>query len=158
MPTCFRLSCISIVQVCSLCHGKDYDAKILLCDECDKGFHMFCLSPPLTAVPEGDWYCSDCLGRPLVRCPTSRNRLLSLSLSKLAERENVFGFDEGREFNLRCFKEFGEDFEQKWFGKGAVSEDEVIFIFIFSWVSADNVRLSSWNASFGRLWNAAIQK
>ena len=36
---------------------------MLLCDGCDRGFHMSCLKPPLKKVPTGDWFCHDC--RPL---------------------------------------------------------------------------------------------
>ena len=34
--------------------------EMLLCDECDGGFHIYCLRPPLRAVPEGDWVCQRC--------------------------------------------------------------------------------------------------
>lgn len=33
---------------------------MLLCDGCDKGFHMDCLNPPLIEIPHGNWYCDDC--------------------------------------------------------------------------------------------------
>ena len=36
------------------------DELILLCDSCDRGHHTFCLEPPLSDIPEGDWYCPDC--------------------------------------------------------------------------------------------------
>ena len=29
------------------------DDKMLLCDRCDRGFHTFCLMPPLKAIPRG---------------------------------------------------------------------------------------------------------
>ena len=29
---------------------------MLLCDGCDKGFHLFCTTPRLHAIPQGDWY------------------------------------------------------------------------------------------------------
>ncbi|CAG0895764.1 unnamed protein product [Darwinula stevensoni] len=46
---------------CNICGGKDRPESQLMCDECDKPFHMSCLSPPLTAVPEEDeWYCPFC--------------------------------------------------------------------------------------------------
>lgn len=32
----------------------------LLCDHCEEAFHTYCLDPPLTAIPEGYWYCSKC--------------------------------------------------------------------------------------------------
>ena len=40
--------------------GSDADDCILLCDHCDKGFHLWCVDPPLAAVPPGDWFCCDC--------------------------------------------------------------------------------------------------
>lgn len=33
---------------------------MLLCDHCDAGWHLQCLVPPLSAVPEGDWLCPRC--------------------------------------------------------------------------------------------------
>ena len=33
------------------------DAETLLCDGCDSAWHMACLRPPLTMIPEGDWKC-----------------------------------------------------------------------------------------------------
>lgn len=46
---------------CSVCGDKANPGQILLCDECDQAFHLYCLDPPLTEVPEeDDWYCSAC--------------------------------------------------------------------------------------------------
>ena len=33
---------------------------MLLCDDCDCGFHMHCLSPILVSYPRGSWFCSKC--------------------------------------------------------------------------------------------------
>ncbi|GLI58863.1 hypothetical protein VaNZ11_000628 [Volvox africanus] len=46
--------------VCELCRGGHLEDQILLCDHCDRGFHLFCLKPPLSAVPEGEWLCPQC--------------------------------------------------------------------------------------------------
>ncbi|KAG9351238.1 hypothetical protein JZ751_025129 [Albula glossodonta] len=41
---------------CYVCGGKQDPDKQLLCDECDMAFHMYCLNPPLTSIPEDeDW-------------------------------------------------------------------------------------------------------
>ena len=37
------------------------DAETLLCDVCDGAWHMACLRPPLTMIPEGDWKCPGCV-------------------------------------------------------------------------------------------------
>lgn len=28
-----------------------------MCEKCDRGYHTFCLNPPLSFVPHGDWFC-----------------------------------------------------------------------------------------------------
>ena len=33
---------------------------MLICDSCDRAFHLGCLIPKRTEIPEGKWYCSDC--------------------------------------------------------------------------------------------------
>lgn len=48
------------LQTCQVCHKGDNDACLLLCDGCDRGWHMFCLRPKVTQVPEGDWFCPTC--------------------------------------------------------------------------------------------------
>ena len=47
---------------------------MLLCDGCDRGFHMYCLKPPVKKVPEGDWYCVDCRPKETKRTPRPRKR------------------------------------------------------------------------------------
>eukprot|EP01118_Nematostelium_gracile_P010570 TRINITY_DN365_c0_g1_i2.p1 TRINITY_DN365_c0_g1~~TRINITY_DN365_c0_g1_i2.p1 ORF type:complete len:846 (-),score=181.48 TRINITY_DN365_c0_g1_i2:4-2541(-) len=45
---------------CFICKGIEDEDKMLLCDSCDCGFHMECLDPPLSSVPETDWFCDTC--------------------------------------------------------------------------------------------------
>lgn len=45
---------------CELCNRSDREDIMLLCDGCDGGYHMDCLMPPLTEIPEGSWYCDNC--------------------------------------------------------------------------------------------------
>ncbi|XP_025068848.1 zinc finger protein neuro-d4 [Alligator sinensis] len=35
--------------------------QLLFCDDCDRGYHMYCLSPPMAEPPEGSWSCHLCL-------------------------------------------------------------------------------------------------
>eukprot|EP00854_Cymbomonas_tetramitiformis_P034105 gene34105-biopygen12494 len=35
---------------------------MLLCDACNKGYHLWCLTPVLSEVPEGEWLCPRCSG------------------------------------------------------------------------------------------------
>lgn len=34
--------------------------ELLCCDSCPAAYHTFCLSPPITDVPDGDWKCPRC--------------------------------------------------------------------------------------------------
>lgn len=45
---------------CEICSRSDQEDSMLLCDGCDAGYHMGCLDPPLTVIPEGSWYCDNC--------------------------------------------------------------------------------------------------
>jgi histone demethylase JARID1 len=77
---------------CELCRGPDHADKTLLCDQCDGGYHMFCLSPPLTEIPAGQWYCPNCVG----------------------EREQFFGYETGREYCLRAFQKHADSFKRDY--------------------------------------------
>ncbi|CAI0436956.1 unnamed protein product [Linum tenue] len=45
---------------CQECGSGKSPAKLLLCDKCDRGYHLFCLRPILVAVPKGSWFCPCC--------------------------------------------------------------------------------------------------
>ncbi|CAH1106717.1 unnamed protein product [Psylliodes chrysocephalus] len=41
---------------CKICRGKQDLKSILLCDECDDEYHIYCLDPPLEDIPTDDWF------------------------------------------------------------------------------------------------------
>ena len=43
-----------------VCGEKKGAATMLLCDQCQRGWHMACLTPPLSTLPEGEWICPRC--------------------------------------------------------------------------------------------------
>ena len=45
---------------CSICGSPSMADPMLLCDRCDRGYHIHCLTPPLEAVPSGPWCCPQC--------------------------------------------------------------------------------------------------
>ncbi|XP_041041881.1 E3 ubiquitin-protein ligase UHRF1-like isoform X1 [Carcharodon carcharias] len=46
---------------CRLCGGKQDPDMQLLCDECNMAYHIYCLNPPLSKIPDDeDWYCPSC--------------------------------------------------------------------------------------------------
>ncbi|XP_017045294.1 histone-lysine N-methyltransferase 2C isoform X2 [Drosophila ficusphila] len=60
--------------VCEGCGKKNDEARLLLCDECDISYHIYCVNPPLETVPTGNWKCSFCtLCQKCGRNPTEKN-------------------------------------------------------------------------------------
>jgi hypothetical protein len=46
---------------CELCGSPDDEEVMLICDGCFKGYHIYCLQPPLAAVPDVEvWLCPGC--------------------------------------------------------------------------------------------------
>jgi hypothetical protein len=50
-------------DVCMKCSSGADEDKLLLCDGCDNGCHLYCLKPPLREPPKGDWFCEVCASR-----------------------------------------------------------------------------------------------
>lgn len=99
---------------CEVCQNKNRGEQMLLCDGCDcgrfcgsifetssislivnvtLGFHTFCLDPPLSNIPKGQWFCHVCL----------------------FGTGGDFGFDEGEEHSLSSFQARDTEFRQQWF-------------------------------------------
>jgi len=47
--------------ICHNCGRGDAEESMLLCDGCDDSYHTFCLLPPLSEIPKGDWRCPCCV-------------------------------------------------------------------------------------------------
>ncbi|KLO19889.1 hypothetical protein SCHPADRAFT_864516 [Schizopora paradoxa] len=80
-------------DICEICQRDNRPTEMLLCDGCDSGFHMFCLVPPLSAIPKGQWFCHTCL----------------------FGTGGDFGFDEGEEHRLSSFQARDLAFRKMWF-------------------------------------------
>ena len=53
----FSVFCL---QRCKVCRSKAVGKTLILCDECNLGYHLQCLRPALSEVPEGHWSCPIC--------------------------------------------------------------------------------------------------
>ncbi|XP_046483809.2 PHD and ring finger domains 1 isoform X2 [Neodiprion pinetum] len=45
---------------CEICQQCDREDRMLLCDGCDLGYHLECLTPPMNEVPMDEWFCPEC--------------------------------------------------------------------------------------------------
>lgn len=41
--------------ICHICNRGDVEESMLLCDGCDDSYHTFCLLPPLSSIPKGQF-------------------------------------------------------------------------------------------------------
>ncbi|KAM6977585.1 lysine-specific demethylase 5C [Aplochiton taeniatus] len=84
--------------VCRMCGRGDEDEKLLLCDGCDDNYHTFCLLPPLTDPPKGNWRCPKCVAEECKR------------------PSEAFGFEQAtREYSLQSFGEMADAFKADYF-------------------------------------------
>uniref|UniRef100_A0A8D0H7L0 Bromodomain adjacent to zinc finger domain protein 1A n=1 Tax=Sphenodon punctatus TaxID=8508 RepID=A0A8D0H7L0_SPHPU len=59
---------------CKMCRKKGDAESMVLCDSCDRSYHIYCIRPKLKAVPEGDWFCPECRPKQRSRRLSSRQR------------------------------------------------------------------------------------
>lgn len=90
-------------QICEQCKSGLHGEVMLLCDRCNKGWHIFCLSPPLKQVPLGNWYCLDCLN----------------------SDKDSFGFVPGKRYTIESFRRMADRAKKKWFGSGSASRMQI---------------------------------
>lgn len=48
-------------KVCTKCTLGNDEELFVLCDNCDSGYHVYCLTPKLSSVPAGTWRCDRCV-------------------------------------------------------------------------------------------------
>ncbi|XP_070578006.1 PHD finger protein 10-like isoform X2 [Ptychodera flava] len=46
-------------KTCTLCGDPTHEDKMMFCDECDRGYHTFCVG--LKSIPTGKWACESCV-------------------------------------------------------------------------------------------------
>ena len=90
-------------QICEQCRSGLHGEVMLLCDRCNKGWHIYCLSPPLKQVPPGNWYCLECLN----------------------SDKDCFGFVPGKRYSLESFRRAAERAKKRWFGSGSPSRVQI---------------------------------
>lgn len=90
---------------CIVCGMSANADDLLICDACDKGFHMECLDPPIPSLPEGRWVCPMCVPPPNRRRGPIRP-MLQFFDSPIAPRKK------GRKSTYSRFGDYVNDFEE----------------------------------------------
>ncbi|KAM0792393.1 hypothetical protein ACM66B_005073 [Microbotryomycetes sp. NB124-2] len=79
-------------EVCEICTFDHHPERIVLCDGCDRGYHLDCLTPKLTEVPTSQFFCDNCL------------------FFNGAD----YGFEEGDNHSLHSFRRRADAFKKRW--------------------------------------------
>lgn len=84
--------------ICHICNRGDVEEAMLLCDGCDDSYHTFCLMPPLSEIPKGEWRCPKCV------------------VEEVSKPTEAFGFEQAqREYTLQQFGEMADQFKAEYF-------------------------------------------
>jgi len=79
---------VDSIEECLVCKKPDDEeggATLLECEKCENPYHLHCLTPPLSAVPEGEWFCPKCTAEAESRQHPSAD--VSVSSNKKRSRE-----------------------------------------------------------------------
>uniref|UniRef100_A0A673MIN6 Bromodomain adjacent to zinc finger domain protein 1A n=1 Tax=Sinocyclocheilus rhinocerous TaxID=307959 RepID=A0A673MIN6_9TELE len=92
---------------CKVCRRKGDAENMLLCDACDRGYHIFCVRPKLKAVPSEDWFCPEC--RPKQRS----HRINSRQRSSIDSEEEMEDEEESEQEEEESEEEEDESEEEQ---------------------------------------------
>ena len=74
---------------CEVCRRTDNADDMLLCDRCDRGYPLACLSPRMEAIPEGDWFCPNCPTTKLQPSPKAKAAQQAVSEESDTDAEDL---------------------------------------------------------------------
>ncbi|XP_076937903.1 PHD finger protein EHD3-like [Bidens hawaiensis] len=89
--------------LCRYCLVDKDDDQIVLCDGCDQAYHIYCTSPQLDSIPEGNWFCAKC-DRDLKRIRSMRMVYESMQKKVKVEDESAKGELEGLDMLVSAAK------------------------------------------------------
>uniref|UniRef100_A0A673L7S9 Tyrosine-protein kinase BAZ1B n=1 Tax=Sinocyclocheilus rhinocerous TaxID=307959 RepID=A0A673L7S9_9TELE len=94
---------------CKVCRKKGEDDKLILCDECNKAFHLFCLRPALYRIPAGEWLCPAC--QPTIARRSSRGRNYNEDTEEEEDSEEEDSEDSEEEESEEEYRDTGHSCE-----------------------------------------------
>ncbi|XP_069767921.1 tyrosine-protein kinase BAZ1B [Narcine bancroftii] len=98
---------------CKVCRKKGEDDKLILCDECNKAFHLFCLRPALYVIPDGEWLCPACQPATARRGTRDRNYAEEEDEANDEEEEEEEVEEEEEEEEEEVEEEEEDDYEER---------------------------------------------
>ncbi|XP_032618737.1 bromodomain adjacent to zinc finger domain protein 1A isoform X1 [Chelonoidis abingdonii] len=106
---------------CKMCRKKGDAESMVLCDGCDRGYHIYCIRPKLKAIPEGDWFCPECRPKQRSRRLSSRQRP---SMESDEEASEQFEEEEEETYYEEVGQSEEEDYEEEQEEEDESQEEE----------------------------------
>ncbi|XP_004502548.1 PHD finger protein EHD3 isoform X2 [Cicer arietinum] len=91
---------------CSHCGERADGTDCLVCDSCEKMYHLSCIEPAVKEIPHKSWYCANCttdgIGSPHANC------VVCMRLNDIKTSKKIIG-DESLPTNEETLHEFEEN-------------------------------------------------
>ena len=107
-----QVTVLEQITGCKVCGWGDNEQQILLCDGCDAEYHTYCLRPPLTQIPPGEWFCPQCNVAEVDRSAANYDRKCALARAQCSHNathtgrersgEHIVGFLQCSQCNAYC--------------------------------------------------------
>ncbi|XP_025834373.1 nucleosome-remodeling factor subunit NURF301 isoform X2 [Agrilus planipennis] len=106
---------------CRVCHKL---GDLLCCETCPAVYHLECVDPPLTDVPEEDWQCNICRSHKVsgvVDCILDQEKQ-----GQLCRQEHLGCDRHGRKYFFLCRRLFIESEDEVWYYSTPLQFEEVL--------------------------------
>jgi hypothetical protein len=80
------------LDACNICGDG---GSLLICDGCEKEYHMACLRPRLASVPDGDWECDECIAIKFLEAKEFVLRRTRLFMQEQSRKRSLEESEEG---------------------------------------------------------------
>ncbi|CAF3567658.1 unnamed protein product [Rotaria sp. Silwood1] len=77
-------SCFDVLTACFISVSI-----LLLCNDCNDGYHLECLHPILLSIPHNDWFCPLCEHKKLSNCLIEKFKELLINLNKNEIKQKI---------------------------------------------------------------------
>jgi hypothetical protein len=109
---------------CSCCRERVDGTDCLVCDSCEKVYHLSCIEPAVKEIPHKSWYCANCttsgIGSPHENC------VVCARLNGKKTPKKIIG-DESLPTNEETFDEFEENSNSSYAGVQVSTRKRKIF-------------------------------
>ncbi|XP_071965223.1 uncharacterized protein [Antedon mediterranea] len=112
---------ISYDDHCRSCHRL---GDLICCETCSAVYHLQCVDPNMTEVPDEDWLCEVCIAH---KVPGVYDCISEVEKSGMLIRQEPLGFDRhGRKYFFLCRRLFVESENDCWYYSSKIQIEDLL--------------------------------